>query len=179
MNANSSTQVKLWSRGCELVLSSGHHHGSVKAILVAKSGLSPEVWTGSADGIVYVWRSPVSNTEVFSGGGEDQLTSFGKSLKGPTERGVTAMCFVENHVWVGYDDGKMRAFDRKTQLFVGDMAKHKITVSTLSCLGDNVWSGSADHYLIAWNAKTREPLFSMGDQGGYVRFCSQVGWALW
>jgi hypothetical protein len=45
-----------------------------------------------------------------------------------------------------------------------DMQKHQKTVSCLTVMGDHIWSGSADHSLIAWNIKTKAPVFELPQQ---------------
>ena len=46
-------------------------------------------------------------------------------------------------------------------------------------MGNHIWSGSADHFVYAWDIKTKAPLYALGDLGGYVRGSIRVGWALW
>ena len=46
-------------------------------------------------------------------------------------------------------------------------------------MGDHIWSGSADHSLVAWSIKTKTPVFELPQQGGFIRASVRVGWALW
>lgn len=105
----------------------------------------------------------------------------GKMLFGASKAGVTAMCAHpdDEEAWVGYDDGKMRVFARVDGAVKNDMQRHQKTVSCLTVMGDHIWSGSADHSLVAWSIKSKTPVFELPQQGGFVRATVRVGWSLW
>ena len=168
-------QVRVWNVDGSPRAASHHHSGAVKCVLdfPPTDTLPPAVWTGALDGRVFAWDDPDDDGRI--------RENDGMFLPGPSKAGVTAMCaHPDGHeAWVGYDDGRVRVFARQNGFVKNDAQMHSKAVSCLVPMGDHVWSGSGDHLVVAWDAKTKACAFILPDQGGFVRAATRVGWAAW
>ena len=168
-------QVRVWNVDGTPRAASHHHSGAVKCILdfPPTDTLPPAVWTGALDGRVFAWDDPNDDGRI--------RENDGMFLPGASKAGVTAMCaHPDGHeAWVGYDDGRIRVFARQNGFVKNDAQMHSKAVSCLVPMGDHVWSGSGDHLVVAWDAKTKACAFILPDQGGFVRAATRVGWAAW
>ena len=167
--------VRVWTFDGKPRAASAHHDGAVTALVVfPEKGAQPAaIWSGGADGKVYAWKDEKGDAAVEG--------KSGKFLTGVGKGGVTAMCAHpdDTEAWVGYEDGRMRVFDRENGSVRSDLSMHSKAVTCLVPMGDHVWSASLDHLVVAWDARTKSTVFILPDQGGSVRDMCRVGWSMW
>ena len=166
--------VKVWNLNCDVLSASNHHSGAVKALcsFAGDENHPPAIWTGAQDGKTFRWSD--------DGDGLMEADE-GSFLKGVGQSGVSAICGTPDNTegWVGYESGRIRVFDRASGAVRNDMQRQKKTISALVSMGECVWSGSGDHTLVAWNTKSKLPVYSLPDQGGFIRGAIRVGWSMW
>ncbi|GIL95063.1 hypothetical protein Vretimale_1083, partial [Volvox reticuliferus] len=133
-----------------------------------------KVWTGSADGTVFCWPDPVGTGQISEAEGKSIKVEGGK---------VKSLAHSADCVWVGMDDGRIHVL----RLMDGSLVKtlkgaHSGPVLALHHVAGQVWSGSGDKLIAAHDARPGLPpttLFSLGDQGGYVKGLLACGWGIW
>ncbi|GIL63528.1 hypothetical protein Vafri_17568 [Volvox africanus] len=133
-----------------------------------------KVWTGSADGTVFCWPDPAGTGQINEAEGKSIKVEGGK---------VKSLAHSGDCVWVGMDDGRIHVL----RLMDGSLVKtikgpHAGPVLALHHVAGQVWSGSGDKVIAAHDARpgqTPSTLFSLGDQGGYVKGLLACGWCIW
>ena len=171
-SASADFTLKSWDSGNGRQLSSlSVHHSSVRTILaVPFSEEESLAITGGADGAVVACKERAGKLV------EDE--DF-HSVAAPS--GVASMVRIGERYWMGHADGRVSTWDAAGLTLLGDAKANRDSVSAIAEMGDVVWTGGADRQVLCWDAASRSPrlLYSLGDQGGYVKAMLRIGWGLW
>ena len=189
ISGGSDFLVKLWSsEGEQLGAYSGHanHIHCLATKMLSESSLL--VLSGSAHGAM------LATLLERHGGGYSPRT---EPLPLPASaKAVTTMLEHNGMLWIGYDHGLLRIcrheIDAAHALYDdGDandgnfgveveLQAHAGRISSIQGIGNAVWTGSADHRIIAWDARRLgTKLFDFGDQGAFVSCMARVDWMMW
>ena len=173
VSGSADFSVKSWDlKGrCLSVLSA--HHAPVKALAACGA---ESVWTGAADGTVFVARDADSEGKLSAD--EGQVL---KLPSGGAASGIRCLRNLGGKIWAGTDDGRVAVWDGATLEFEGEAQFHSDAVTSIQDMGSDVWTGGADKKILCWDARQRPPMmkYSIGTQDGYIKAMVRQGWSLW
>ena len=172
VSGSADFSVKSWDlKGrCLSVLSA--HHAPVKALAACGA---ESVWTGAADGTVFVARDADSEGKLSADEGQLlKLPSGGTS-------GIRCLRNLGGKIWAGTDDGRVAVWDGATLEFEGEAQFHSDAVASIQDMGSDIWTGGADKKILCWDARQRPPMmkYAIGTQDGYIKAMVRQGWSLW
>lgn len=95
---------------------------------------------------------------------------------GQPPAGISSLLAVAADLWAGLEDGRLLVWHGHTEAQLHASTPHSDRVSCLALVGAHVWSGSADRTILAHDAASFAPLYSLGDQGRalHAARCSHV-----
>ncbi|KAJ9529806.1 hypothetical protein QJQ45_022230 [Haematococcus lacustris] len=170
-------QVKVWGPDGTPLVTSNHHNKQVEALLLtpltkgAGTASSGKLWTAAADASLAVWSD-----EAGSGLLEASKT---KVVKVEGGRAIKIMVLNGSSVWCGCEGGQVCVYGVEDVVLRRAFRPHQDTVDAMASVGNQVWSGSRDRSIIAHDAASHAPLFTLGDQGSGVRSLLCHGWYVW
>ncbi|KAL6757738.1 hypothetical protein V8C86DRAFT_2615009 [Haematococcus lacustris] len=170
-------QVKVWGPDGTPLVTSNHHNKQVEALLLtpltkgAGTASSGKLWTAAADASLAVWSD-----EAGSGLLEASKT---KVVKVEGGRAIKIMVLNGSSVWCGCEGGQVCVYGVEDVVLRRAFRPHQDTVDAMASVGNQVWSGSRDRSIIAHDATSHAPLFTLGDQGSGVRSLLCHGWYVW
>ncbi|KAJ9529693.1 hypothetical protein QJQ45_014458 [Haematococcus lacustris] len=155
-------QVKVWGPDGTPLVTSNHHNKQVEALLLtpltkgAGTASSGKLWTAAADASLAVWSD-----EAGSGLLEASKT---KVVKVEGGRAIKIMVLNGSSVWCGCERGQVCVYGVEDVVLRRAFRPHQDTVDAMASVGNQVWSGSRDRSIIAHDATSHAPLFTLGDQ---------------
>lgn len=201
LSGGSDFALKAWrSPSGEHMLTRNAHHGAVKAIITVPpqktSSTSSDVfhkehgaiWTAAGDGAILRWPQLYTSLLQHEAQGNDARGNDAEQVTVKKAGGPGVACLASikprwngrRTVWAGFDDGSVRVYNSDSaSLEAEHTSVHRGCVSCIADAGSLVWTGSADHSIVAWDKAKLNKSFVVGDQGGYVRCFVRVGWSVW
>lgn len=141
------------------------------AVVPLPEAAAAKLWTGSADGTVFCWADAKGDGMIADGDGKSIKLEGGKVRS----LGLWGTC-----VWAGMDDGRINVLRVSDGSAVKTIkSAHSGPVLSLQPVGDQMWSGSGDKTIAAHGGSSFATLFSLGDQGGYLKTMFCRNWAVW